>query len=175
MKMKFSIVGYGSLLSHESLRETLSNKHFHPVIVRGYKRVFNVKDYQLKNPDVLNLKKSRNSFFNGVLFHINKKELESLKKREDPYNLEETECFDFKTKKSLGNCLICIDHHKATDHHHQNPNKSYFILCREAAYQISEEFGKTWDETTFTSSNEKISKWIKKHQEYNTIKSTRAS
>ncbi len=173
--MKFSIVGYGSLLSHKSLRKTFSNKQFHPVVVKGYKRIFNVRDYQLKNPDVLNLKKSRNSFFNGVLFEISALELNKLRKREGIYNIEETKCYDFKTKKSLGNCLICIDYHKAIDHHHNNPNKSYFILCREAAYHINKEFGKTWDETTFTSSNEKISKWIKKHQEYDTVKSTRVS
>ncbi|MBU0907882.1 MAG: gamma-glutamylcyclotransferase [Nanoarchaeota archaeon] len=168
--MKYQIVGYGSLLSHKSLQETLQNKHFHPVIVKGYKRIFNVMDCSSKNPDVLNLKKSKNHFFNGVLFEVNDKELAELKKREDCYNLEETKCYDFKTKKPLGKCLLCIDHHLAIDHHHKNPNKGYFILCREAAYHISKKFGLLWDKTTFTSKNEKISDWIKEHKEYNTLR-----
>ena len=38
--MRFNIVGYESLISHESLRETVSDRKFRPVLVRGYKRIF---------------------------------------------------------------------------------------------------------------------------------------
>ncbi|MBS3076858.1 gamma-glutamylcyclotransferase [Candidatus Pacearchaeota archaeon] len=167
--MKHLMVGYGSLLSHKSLKRTLHNKHFHPVIIKGYKRVFDVMDYKSKDPDVLNLEKSKKNFINGVLFEVNENELMKLKKREDAYNLEETKCYDFETKKSFGSCLICIDHHVAIDHHHKYPNKRYFVLCREAAYHISKKFGQVWDETTFTSSNKKVADWIKTHKEYDTI------
>lgn len=165
----YKIAGYGSLLSHKSLQETFSNKKFKKVIIKGFKRVFNLIDSKGRNPDVLNIEKSKNNFLNGVLFSVNSKELKKLKEREDDYNLEEVEYYDFKTGKLLGNCLISIDYLVAIDHRHKNPKKKYFILCREAAYHLSKEFGKMWDETTFTSSGEKIADWIKTHKEYNSL------
>jgi len=165
------VIGYGGLLSHKSLRETLPNKKFSLVIIKGFKRIFNVIDSKDKSPDVLNVKKSTSSELNGVLFAVNDKELNTLKKREDDYNLEKVNYYDFRTGKLLGKALICIDHSTTIDFHHKNPNKNYFILCREAAYHISKKFGQLWDNTTFTSSGEKISSWLKSHKDYDTISS----
>ncbi|MDP1695619.1 MAG: hypothetical protein Q8L29_01745 [archaeon] len=167
--MNYKIAGYGSLLSHKSLKETIPNKKFKKIIIKGFKRIFNVIDAKSKNPDVLNIEKSSNHLFNGILFSVNLKELKKLKEREDDYNLEEIEYYDFQTGKILGKCLIYIDHSIAIDHHHKNPNKKYFILCREAAYHINKKFGQLWDDTTFTSTGEKIADWIKSHKEYNSI------
>ena len=114
--------------------------------------------------------KSKDHEFNGVLFELDDSELNALKRREYHYNLEETKAYDFTTKKLLGMSLVVIDYYVCIDHLHRCPNKPYFILCREAAYEISEKFGKFWDETTYTSGNEKISDWIKKNPNYDTIK-----
>ena len=167
--MKRMVVGYGSLMSHQSLRETIPDKHFTPVIVKGYKRVFNLAIMGGKDPDVLNLEKSPNEEFNGVMFEVNDKELREFKKREEAYNLEETWAYDFLTGKKLCNCLIDIDYIVAIDKRHRKPNKDYFILCRESAYHISREFGKYWDSTTYTSDGERISSWLKKNKEYDTV------
>ena len=164
--MHHNFIGYGSLMSHNSLKKTIKDKKFTPVIVKGYKRVFDLKE---NSSDVLNLEKSPKSYFNGIMFSINDKELIKLKEREDDYNLEETKVYDFKTEKSLGIALIVIDYLVNIDKK-LLPDKSYFILCREAAYHISEEFGKLWDETTYTSKEEKVSDWIKTNRSYNTIK-----
>ena len=145
--MKYEIVGYGSLISHNSLKESCKDKEFHPVIIQGYKRIFNVTENN--NFDVLNIKESKKDKLNAVLFQVNEKELKKLKEREDWYNFEETNVYDFKTNKILTKALISIDHIICIDKSKHPPNKSYFILCREAAYQISNEFGKFWDETTF--------------------------
>lgn len=165
----YNIVGYGSLMSHKLLKETCKDKRFQPVIVKGYKRVFNIAEYKSKDPDVLNLEKSKESSFNGVVFKINEEELLKMKKREDWYNLEESDYYAFDTNNKIGKCYLFIDHLILIDKHHKNPNKKYFILCREAAYHLSKKFGEFWDNTTFVSSGEKISEWIRKNPEYNTI------
>ncbi|MBI5803714.1 gamma-glutamylcyclotransferase [Candidatus Pacearchaeota archaeon] len=167
--MKYSFVGYGSLLSHKSLQETIPNKKFKPVIVKGYKREFNLEDNKEKK-DFLNLVKNKKSYFNGVMFEVDDKELIRLKKREDFYNLEQTSAYDFKNKKKLGKCFVVIDNFVSLDHKGELPNKTYFIMCREAAYHISKDFGKLWDKTTFTSNGEKIEDWIKKSKDYDTMK-----
>ena len=165
--MEYEIVGYGSLISHNSLKETCKDKEFQEVIIKGYKRIFNIA----KNNkfDILNIKESKKDKLNAVLFKVNEKELKKLKEREDWYNFEETLTYDFKTDKLLTKALISIDHTVCIDKSNHPPNKSYFILCREAAYHISKDFGKFWDETTFNSSGKKVSDWIKQHPKYNTI------
>lgn len=170
MPETYNIIGYGSLLSHQSLLETCKNKKFTPIIVKDFKRVFNLKSEVNKKSDILNLKKQKNSLFNAVQFKVNKTELKKLKEREDWYNFEKTKYFDFKTRKLLGEGFISIDYSILIDKKGYKPEKSYFILCREAAYNISNSFGCFWDYTTYTSKNEKISDWINKNTEYNTIK-----
>jgi len=168
--MIYNIVGYGSLISHQSLKETIKDKKFISVIVKGYKRVFNLEIENDKDHDMLNVFKHPGSTFNGVLFKVNEKELDKIKEREAEYNLEKTKCYDFKTKKSLGECYVVADYLVSIDKKGLLPDKKYFILCREAAYSISYEFGKYWDKTTFTAKLEKISEWILKNNKYNTIK-----
>ena len=163
----YHFVGYGSLISHDSLKDTIKDKKFTPVIVKGYKRIFNLS---INGKDILNLKKSPKSKFNGIIFSVNEKEFKKIKLREEEYNLEETEVYDFKTNKKIGKAFICIDYFLEIDHRKRLPNKSYFILCREAAYHLSKDFGKFWDNTTLISDNEKVSNWIKKHKEYNILK-----
>lgn len=164
--MKHNIVGYGSLISHNSLKDTIPNKKFTPVIVKGYKRIFNFK---LKKSDLLNLKKDSRLKFNGILFTVNNKELKELIRRESNYQVRKTTAYDFETGNRLGKCLIFIDF-MDIDKFRRKPNKKYFVLCREAAYHISKNFGKYWDKTTHISTGEKVSEWIKKNKAYDTIK-----
>lgn len=57
--MKYNIIGYGSLISHKSLSKTIPDKHFTPVIVKGYERIFDLAVKKGSCPDVLNLKKTQ--------------------------------------------------------------------------------------------------------------------
>ncbi|MDP4012981.1 MAG: gamma-glutamylcyclotransferase family protein [Candidatus Nanoarchaeia archaeon] len=164
--MQQHIVGYGSLMSHKSLRKTISDKRFKPVIVKGYKRIFNLA--VSKNSDVLNLKKSPKSKFNGLMFQIDNQELNKIKKRESGYELEEVYVYNFKTNKRLNKCFVVVDHH-ALDKYRRKPKKDYFILCREAAYHINKKFGEFWDNTTFIYKNKKVSQWLKKNPSFETI------
>ena len=167
--MKYNLVGYGSLMSHQSLREEIPDKHFTPVIIKKYKRIFNLAEKDTKDPDVLNVIKSPKAIFNGVMFQVNDSELKKIKKREEEYNLEETWAYDFLTKRKLCKCLIVTDNFVSIDRKKQKPNKRYFTLCREAAYHISKEFGMYWDNSTFIADGEKVISWLKKNPSYQTF------
>ncbi len=164
--MNYHVIGYGSLEDRHSLMETISNKHFKTVIVKGYRRVFNLRDKDSNGKDVLNLSVDKKSFFNGVMFSVTEKELEELFLRETEYDLEEAIAYDFETKEKLGKCLVFIDKFFELDKKKRLPDKEYFLLCRHAAYSLGKKFGKVWDETTFLSSGEKVSQWILKHKDY---------
>ncbi len=154
MTKKF--IGYGSLMSHASLKKTIKDKDFIPIIVKGYKRIFNVELTTGGKTNALNVIKNRKSEFNGVMFSINNEELKKIKKRENGYNFEIVKIYDFKTGKNIGKAMVSTIDLKDCDKKNQKPNKKYFKLCRSAAYEISKEFGKTWDETTYTSEGKKV-------------------
>ncbi len=164
--MKYNLVGYGSLISHKSLRRTIPDRHFTPVLVKGYKRVFNLSLKGGDDPDVLNVVRSKGHSFNGVLFQVDDTELRTIKERESDYNLEESFAYDFAIGKKLCKCLLVTDLLVAIDRRGKKPNKDYFLLCREAAYHISKKFGQFWDETTYTSKGDKISYWLKNNKVY---------
>jgi len=155
--MKYSVVGYGSLISHQSLEWTIPDKEFTPVIVKGYKRIFDLELGKKRVSDVLNVEESEKDFFNGVLFEVNEEELEELKKRETEYLLKEVWVYDFFSKEKLCKAWIFTDLSTNIDKKGTaSINKSYFNLCRDAAYLLGEEFGKCWDKTTYTPKGEKV-------------------
>ncbi len=168
-RRKFMMVAYGSLMSHQSIRETIPDRHFTPVIVKGYRRIFNLAVERGKCPDVLNVVKASGHSFNGLLFKVTGAELRKVKEREDDYNLEETWAYDFLTGHRLCRCLVSTDVIVALDRRRRKPSKGYFILCREAAYHVSQEFGACWDATTFTANGQAVAQWIKKNKAYNTL------
>ena len=163
LMVKYPIVGYGSLLSHDSLKETIKDKKFRKILVKGYKRIFNLVDGR---GDVLNLEKCKGCEFNAVLFYVDDEELRMLKLREDEYNLESVDVFDFGTRKKICAAYTSIDHIVDIDSGKMLPQKGYFVLCRKAACDLGEDFGKVWDETTYLSSGERVCDWVKKHKEY---------
>lgn len=166
--MNYNFIGYGSLMSHRSLRETIPDRKFKLVLVKGYKRVFNLLGDENKK-DFLNIIKNRGSLFNGVMFKVNESELRKVKEREDDYNLDKTTAYDFLTRKKIGECFMVSDFLVGIDRKGLLPDKRYFVLCREAAYHINYNFGRFWDKTTFTSKGERISDWIKKNKEFDTL------
>jgi len=158
------IVGYGSLLSHASLKKTIPDRPVQPVIVRGYKRIFNV--LANNHTDVLNIVKKSGGYFNGVLFTVNVEELKQIKQREQPqYQFRRSWAYDFDTGRKISLALLAIDLRHSLDHQNHEPNLLYLKSCREAAYAISKKFGQMWDDTTYTADSEKISRWIKKNKD----------
>jgi cation transport regulator ChaC len=168
-RREYAIVAYGSLMSHQSIRETIPDRHFTPVIVKGYQRIFDLAVERGKCPDVLNVVKASGHSFNGLLFKVTNTELRKIKEREDDYNLVYTWAYEFLTGQRLCRCLVSTDVIVALDQRSRKPNKSYFIMCREAAYHVSPEFGVYWDMTTYTVRGQTITDWIKKNKTYNTL------
>jgi len=167
--MKHNFIGYASLLSHTSLESSIKDKKFTPVLIKGYKRIFNFQTRENENSDVLNIVKSPKNFFNAVIFKVNDKELKELAKREAEYNLEEVEYYNLSGKEKIGKGIISVDKLINIDKNKKLPSKNYFILCRSAAYKIGKDFGKMWDQTTFISDGEKVSDWIKNNKEYDVL------
>lgn len=163
---KYNFVGYGSLINHRSLSHTIHNKKLTPVIIKGYRRVFDV--LASRNSTYLNIEKSPGDYFNGVLFTIDKTELKLLIKRESPeYELKEVWAYDFTNKKKLCRAFLAIDYSISVAKGSSSmPNKEYFLLCREAAYSFGQEFGHIWDQTTFLADGKIISSWLKEHPDY---------
>lgn len=161
--MQFHIIGYGSLLSAESLARTISERPGMPVIVPGYRRVFNMTTKRTPGTNVLNLRRDAGSEFNAVLFEVNQNEFRELLKREFRYNVEEAEAIDFYTRKKVGSCLIFINEHIDLDDKNP-PSPAYFDLCRKAAYEIGEDFGKAWDATTFLPQGTTVEQWVSENK-----------
>ena len=162
-----NFIGYGSLLSHAWIRETLSDRTFYPVIVEGFKRIFNVDDVEersraKKYADILNIIESPGIFFNGVLFKIDEVELIELKSREDVYVFERVATKDYYTGTIIEPCFVSIDYNIDIDIGKKYPDKNYLHLCREAAYAISDDFGTLWDQTTYLSSGMPVSEYLAK-------------
>ena len=169
--MKHAFIGYGSLLDHNSLSKTIADRKFIPVIIKKYQRIFNLKDEDDSDPDVLNAIPSPTHYFNAVMFYVNNEELIKLKRREEDYNLVEADVYDFNNKnKKIGRAFLSIDEVVGLDKQNKKPDRDYFIACREAAYRVSPEFGKIWDKTTYTAGGKKITSWLRNNPDYNTIK-----
>ena len=167
--MEHRVFGYGSLLSHNSLSKTIPDRPLTPAIIKGFKRVFNLHIKDQSSPDVLNLEKNPDSICNGVFFSVNETELTKIKEREDDYNLEQTDAYDFLTGAKIGPCFVTIDYLVNLDPGRHLPDKHYFILCREAAYHLSRPFGEYWDKTTYLSDGELVADWLPTHPAYNTL------
>jgi len=169
MSMNYKLIGYGSLISHKKWAQYATHKHhFKQVLVKGYKRIFDIKYH---GGDVLNVEKSVGHHFNAVMFTITPEELANLKRRESGYNLELCCVHDFKTGKKIGKGYLFIDYINAIEHHKKaRPLKEYFKVCREAAYHISKKFGKEWDKTTYTADNEQIYSWLKNNKSFDSIR-----
>jgi len=163
----YTVFGYGSLICPESLEQTIPKRKSIPAIIKGYRRVFNRAGKEGSDPNVLNIEKSKEDI-NCVIFKVNDEELVHLKRREFSYNMEETEAYDLEGKR-LGRCFIFIDYHVGLDRQDRKPNKRYFIMCRKACYNISEEFGRMFDKTSYTSGGERISEWLKKNRDYDAL------
>ena len=91
------IFGYGSLVNilsaQKSFKRVLKQEDFIPVVIKGYKKVWNSIEYiifekeeKVSNGIFLNLQKDESVKTNGVLLKITQEEFEFLKLREKNYS-----------------------------------------------------------------------------------------
>lgn len=161
---KAVIVGFGTLLLQESLGDTVgSKKKFRPIIVKNYRRLFNLlpdhyeADNRLRNDyseiGAANIEPAEGFQFNGLSFEANVSDLENLDARERYYKRSVVPYFDFETGEDLGMCHV---YESPLDARWLVRNTAKLlplwrdiVYARVGAYRISEAFGKMYDATTY--------------------------
>lgn len=166
--MKHLIVGFGTLLDVGSLGGTIGagaaqEKRYTPVIVKGYRRLFNLRPdhYQAthrrfedeREGGAANVEPAAGFAFNGLAFEASAEEVADLDQRERYYRKTEVEIFDFESGQSLGYGLTYCSEPDARWIYRDNgllmPRWDDIVLARGGAYRISRAFGEFYDRTTY--------------------------
>jgi hypothetical protein len=169
------MAGYGTLLLRESLGNTVNQdragqKRFIPVIVPGFKRLFNLIPDHYPVEDRLglgqvekgaaNIEPAEDQHFNGLIFEVEAAELDLLDKRERYYKRIETPCFHFDDRQPMGNCHVYMSEPDARwierDIKKLLPLWRDIAYARVGAYRISGSFGRMYDETTWLADGETL-------------------
>ena len=162
------VAGYGTLLLRESLGDTVSQesageKELIPVVIQGCKRLYNLIPDHYPAESRLGRgpieKAAANSIFaeghsfNAIAFRVKTSELEMLDKRERYYKRVCAPCFEFPSKKLLGECYFYMSEPDArwieNDINKLLPLWRDIVYARVGSYRISEDFGKLYDTTTW--------------------------
>jgi len=160
------VVGYGTLLYQESVGDTIGEsaerKLFQPVIVKEFKRLFNLlpshynPSFKLTDLPVeraaANIVDCEGAYFNGLAFEVDEKELLEIDRRESHYDRIETMIYDFATKKPIGLAFV----YAANETRTVLTNDASFLpdwidisWARTGAYRYGHKFGEMYDRTTF--------------------------
>lgn len=164
--MAIHIVGYGTLLYTESVGDTIGSgagrKTYRPVIVKGFKRLFNLlpphykPSFKISDSPVekaaANIVESNEAFFNGLAFEVTEDELKDIDKRERHYERVETVIYDFVSGKALGNAFVYVAREPEaliTNDPSYLPDWVDISWARTGAYRHGEAFGMMYDSTTY--------------------------
>ena len=164
--MAVFIVGYGTLLYRKSVGDTIGHsakeKAYHPVIVKGYKRVFNLlpshyePSYRISDQPVeraaANIVSCEGALFNGLAFEVSDDELTEIDRRESHYDRIEVIIYDFESRNAIGNGYVYTantERATLTDDARFLPDWIDISWARTGAYRISPDFGLMYDQTTF--------------------------
>lgn len=169
------IVGFGTLLLKSSLGNTVgdensSKKEYIPVIVEGYKRVFNVfaehyeASHLIHENDIemgaANIKKAKGAVFNGVVFAADEEEVELLDRRERYYMRVKVNAQNYYTGEQLQEVYAyCANPDSKSVKNSIDlllPKWRDVDYARRGAYGIDEKFGKMYDKTTFLADGETL-------------------
>jgi len=161
------LVGYGTLLSQESTAKTVgpstSAKTFRPVVVLGYRRLFNLRPdhyrpsfHLTKEPlevAAMNVMPWEGSSFNGLAFPVSPSELEALDHRERYYERIQVQVLAFPSREPLGDAWVYSASPEAPavfpPESELRPQWEDLVLARAGAYAKGQAFGKMFDDTTF--------------------------
>jgi len=160
------IVGYGTLLYRKSVGDTIGHsageKVYHPVIVKGFKRLFNLlpshykPSFRISKQAVeraaANIIPCKDATFNGLAFEVDDKELAEIDRREKHYDRIETVIYDFTSGEVIGNGFVYVAstaRADLTDDARFLPDWIDISWARTGAYRIGHDFGLMYDQTTF--------------------------
>ncbi len=163
---KVVLVGFGTLLLQESLADTIGNgskKKFTPIVIKNYKRLFNLLPDHYEAYNVLrtdgtengaaNIEPAEGFEFNGLSFEVDTNDLDSLDQRERYYKRSIVPYYNFNTGEDLGLCHVYESPLDARwlvrDIANLLPLWRDIVYARVGAYRISDDFGKMYDATTY--------------------------
>jgi hypothetical protein len=169
------LVGYGTLLYRGSLGQSIGatlaeSKPVVPVVVRDYKRLFNVRAEHYESSHKLsaegielgamNVEPSTDSSFNAVAMKVSAQELEILDRRERYYQRLTVPVHDFTTGEvlSLGHFYAAEPESRwlERDVSRLLPRWQDIVWARTGSYAISHAFGQYYDATTYLADGETL-------------------
>jgi len=168
------VVGYGTLLSRSSLSSTVGEGveglDLEPVVVRGYRRVFNLRpshyepSYRLTEEPTemgaMNVQEADGAFFNGLRFRVSPEALGELDERERYYDRREVDVEAFPDGPSLGPAFVYSAGPSSPwvvdDLSELRPHWRDIVLARQGAYAVSRAFGRMFDETTYLAGGREL-------------------
>jgi cation transport regulator ChaC len=161
------LVGYGTLLNRRSLGDSIGQdsagaKEVIPVIVHGYRRLFNLRPDHYESSFRLgtaaienaaaNLEEASGNRFNGLAFPVTTDELEALDERERYYERRQVTLHAFDTGELIGEGHAYVSLPDARwierDPTRLMPLWRDIVWSRGGAYRVGERFGRVYDETT---------------------------
>lgn len=168
------LVGYGTLLSQESTARTVgpsaSAKPFEPVVVTGYRRLFNLRpdhyrpSFHLSDEPIevaaMNVTPWEGSSFNGLAFPVSRDDLTALDARERYYQRLRVPLLAFHGREPLGEAWVYSALPGAPAvfpaESGLHPQWEDLVMARAGAYAKGEDFGKMFDATTFLADGETL-------------------
>jgi len=162
------LVGYGTLLHRGSLgqsigRESAERKRVLPVLVRGYRRLFNLRpthyttSFKLSREPIenaaMNVEPAPGESFNGLAFEATPEELHALDQRERYYRRRAAPVYHFDSGELLGEGHFYVSEPNASwifrDVEKLMPLWRDVVWARTGAYRLGEAFGRCYDDTTY--------------------------
>ena len=171
--MKENLIVYGSLINKKELFDKkfgfyITENEAIPIRVNGFKRVFNIETTWRKGSGkkiaVLNVVKSDNNWFNGILIRdINKSYFRSLDKREEGYKRIKVDPafikFDYGPSTKLKDQILIYTGEKMRDD--ILPIPSYLDICLEGSKEWGKEFYNDFLKTTFLPNGQTLIEFLK--------------
>ena len=171
------VFGFGSLINSNSLKSSAPSAfNLKTCFIKGYKRDFSVHaslgftDTNLEISGIpfcaLGIKKTNKNIdmVNGIVFNLNKSDLEKLKHRELEYRLEITTAYDFYNPEDpIGEVYVFMaNNNSGIFDINSKVQKKYLDICLSGAKEYGENFYDTFINTTYVN-KEKLSEFIKKN------------
>jgi len=168
------ILGFGTLLYQSSLKDTIgeekNNIEYIPVVIKDYKRLFNVyaehyePSHKISDKNIemgaANIKFAKGNKLNAVAFEATDHDVALLDKRERYYERIQVEAYHFDTGEMLSNAFVYC----AKDSFSCIRNSIDELLplwrdvdyARRGSYALGEAFGKLYDETTYLADSKTL-------------------
>lgn len=149
----FLIFGYGSLIDRRSLIATVPDAaNIRPAYIKGFYRDFCLWDPEGWTETELDVagvpfcavdirKTDKSSSLNGIVFEMSSVHFETLKRREQQYELLQTSVYNFVDDSILGDCFVFCANKQTGQYVFDEPaQERYLKLMLNGAKEYGESF-----------------------------------